>query len=98
MQTILVTGGCGYIGSHTVCELVKNNYDIIIIDNFINCSKNIIYKMEELTNRKLKLYKFDIGDKEKLLNVFHNHKIDAVIHFAALKSVSESISHSFIIL
>ena len=49
--------------------------------------------MEELTNRKLKLYQFDIGDKEKLLNVFHNHKIDAVIHFAALKSVSESISH-----
>jgi len=92
MKTILVTGGCGFIGSHTVCELVQSNYNVIIIDNFINSNHSIINKMESIINTELTVYEFDIQDKDKLKHVFQNHSINAVIHFAALKSVSESIN------
>jgi UDP-glucose 4-epimerase len=91
MKTILVTGGCGFIGSHTVCELVQSNYNVIIIDNFINSDQSVINKMESIINTELTVYEFDIQDKDKLKYVFQNHTIDGVIHFAALKSVSESI-------
>jgi UDP-glucose 4-epimerase len=93
MKTILVTGGCGFIGSHTVCELVKSNYKVIIIDNFINSNPSVINQMESIINTELTVYEFDIQDKDKLKYVFQNHSIDSVIHFAALKSVSESISN-----
>ena len=91
MKTILVTGGCGFIGSHTVCELYKANYDVIIVDNFINSNKSVIKSIESIINKKLVVYEFDILDKEKLRKIFNNHNIDGVIHFAALKSVPESI-------
>lgn len=91
MKTILVTGGCGFIGSHTVCELFKSNYNVIIIDNFINSNHSVISKIETIINTELTVYEFDIQDKDKLKHVFQNHTIDGVIHFAALKSVYESI-------
>ena len=92
MKTILVTGGCGFIGSHTVCELVQSNYKVIIIDNYTNSNHSVIGKMESILNTELTVYEFDIQDKDKLKHVFQNHSINAVIHFAALKSVSESIN------
>ena len=93
MKTILVTGGCGFIGSHTVCELYKNNYKVIIIDNFINSDRSVIDNMEKIIGNELVVYEFDIAEKDKLDNVFKIHNISGVIHFAALKSVSESIQY-----
>ena len=93
MKTILVTGGCGFIGSHTVCELFKSNYNVIIIDNFINSNHSVISQMETIINTELTVYEFNIQDKDKLKRVFKNHTIYGVIHFAALKSVSESIKN-----
>ena len=84
MKTILVTGGCGFIGSHTVCELFKSNYNVIIIDNFINSNHSVISQMETIINTELTVYEFDIQDKDKLKHVFQNHTIAGVIHFAAL--------------
>ena len=92
MKTILVTGGCGFIGSHTVCELYKENYNVIIVDNFINSYKSVIRSIESIIKEDLIVYDIDILDKEKLREIFNKHDIDGVIHFAALKSVSESIS------
>ena len=93
MKNILVTGGCGYIGSHTICELSKYDYNIIVIDNLCNSSKEIIPIIEKITKKNIILYEFSIDNKVKLKDVFKNHNIEEVIHFAALKSVSESISN-----
>lgn len=92
MNTILVTGGCGYIGSHACVELL-NQYNVIVIDNFSNSSKKVIEKIEKITNNKVKLYEFDLLNEEKIDKVFNENKIDYVIHFAGLKSVSESVSN-----
>ncbi len=92
MSTVLVTGGTGYIGSHTCVELLNNGYDIIIVDNFCNSNPNVAGRIEQIAGKKVKLYKCDLCyDVEKLDEIFKENKIDAVMHFAGLKSVSESI-------
>ena len=88
---VLVTGGCGYIGSHTVCELLKNNYEIVIIDNFSNSKKDVMTKIETLTGKSAKLYVGDVCDKSLLEEIFSKEKIEAVIHFAGYKAVGESV-------
>jgi len=87
---VLVTGGAGYIGSHTVLSLLENNYDVIVYDNLTNSSIESIDRVEKLTGKLVKFVEGDICDKEKLGQVFEQFTIDAVIHFAALKAVGES--------
>lgn len=88
---ILVTGGLGFIGSHTVVELAKENYDIVIVDNLSNAKENVLEKLEQITGKKFKFYKYDLTDKEKVDEVFAQNNIDAVIHFAGYKAVGESV-------
>ena len=88
---VLVTGGCGYIGSHTVCELLKNNYEVVIIDNFSNSKKDVMTKIETLTGKSAKLYVGDVCDKSLLEEIFSKEKIEAAIHFAGYKAVGESV-------
>ena len=88
---ILVTGGTGYIGSHTCVELLNNGYEIVIIDNLSNSKENVISYIEKITNKKVKFYKGDVRDKNLLNNIFKENKIEAVIHFAGLKAVGESV-------
>lgn len=88
---ILVTGGCGYIGSHTVVELLDNNRDVVIVDNFSNSSPNVLDSIKEITDKDFKFYKIDITNENDLEVVFKENKIDSVIHFAALKAVGESV-------
>ncbi|ALO34917.1 UDP-glucose 4-epimerase [Colwellia sp. MT41] len=87
---VLVTGGAGYIGSHTVLSLLENNVDVIVYDNLVNSSIESIDRVEKLTGKKVEFVEGDICDKEKLSRVFKQFSIDAVIHFAALKAVGES--------
>ena len=87
---ILVTGGTGYIGSHTCVELLAAGHNVIIVDNFCNSSADVISRIEKITEKKVKLYVGDICDREILEKIFSENKIDAVIHFAGLKSVLES--------
>ena len=90
MKTILVTGGAGYIGSHTVVELLKNlEFDVIIVDNFSNSNPEIINRLCEVTGRPIKIYHRDC--KEQLDDILSEHKVDGIIHFAAFKSVGESV-------
>ena len=89
---ILCTGGTGFIGSHTCVELINNNHEVIIVDNLYNSSIDVLDKIEKITNVKPKFYRVDILDKEKLEEVFKENNIDAVIHFAGLKAVGESVS------
>ena len=91
MRNILVTGGLGYIGSHTVVELIKNNYTPIIIDNLSNTEFEVLERLESITNTKLNYYKIDICNGTALSEVFTKHQIEAVIHFAAFKAVGESV-------
>ena len=88
---VLVTGGCGYIGSHTVCELLKNNYEVVIIDNFSNSKKDVIDKIKTLTGSDVKLYEGDVCNKSLLEEIFSKENIEAVIHFAGYKAVGESV-------
>lgn len=89
---ILVTGGCGFIGSHTCVELLENGYDVVIIDNLSNSKEDVIDKIETITNKKVTFYKEDVSNKEKLDDIFTKEGIDAVIHFAGFKAVGESVS------
>lgn len=89
-MAILVTGGAGYIGSHTVVELLHSGYEIIVIDNFYNSSKTALDRVKAITNKTFKFYEGDILDREILNRIFSENKIDAVIHFAGLKAVGES--------
>lgn len=88
---ILVTGGLGFIGSHTCVELVEKNHEVIIVDNLYNSKEEVIEKLEKITGKKLKLYKYDLKNKEKLDEIFRENEIDAVIHFAGYKAVGESV-------
>lgn len=88
---ILVTGGLGYIGSHTVVELCKNNYDVVIIDNLSNSKIDVCDKLKKITGRDITFYKGDVCDKNLLDGIFKKEKIDAVIHFAGYKAVGESV-------
>ena len=92
MSKILVTGGTGYIGSHTVVELVENGEDVVIVDNFSNSSPDVLDRLEEITGKRVRFYEVDILDEEKLEQVFKENEIESVIHFAGLKAVGESVA------
>ena len=88
---VLVTGGTGYIGSHTIVELVSHGYDVIAVDDFSNSKPIVLEKLKKITGKDIKFYEIDLLDKEKLEIVFKENKIDAVIHFAGFKAVGESV-------
>lgn len=89
-MTILVTGGAGYIGSHTVVELIDKGYDVVIIDNLSNSKIEVLNRLKMITNKEIPFYQDDVCDKNKLRKIFNCHSVDAVIHFAGLKAVGES--------
>lgn len=91
-MSILVTGGAGYIGSHTVIELQNSGYGVVVCDNLCNSSKKSLERVEQITGKKVKFYLADILDREAMVNIFKNEKIDSVIHFAGLKAVGESVA------
>ena len=90
-MAILITGGCGYIGSHTCIEMLKAGYDIVVIDNYYNAKPEALKRVKELAGKDFPFYECDIRDAEGLRRVFQAHKIEAVIHFAGLKAVGESV-------
>ena len=90
-MTVLVTGGMGYIGSHTCVELLEQGMDVVVIDNLVNSSEKAKERIEEITGRTLTFYKADVRDRKKLDEIFCFHDIDCVIHFAGLKAVGESV-------
>ena len=89
-MTILVTGGTGYIGSHTVVELLNRNYDVVVVDNLSNSKYEVVNRIKKITDKNLTFYQIDVCDKTLLKEVFNKHQIDSVIHFAGLKAVGES--------
>lgn len=91
MKRVLLTGGAGYIGSHTAVELLENGYEVVIVDNLVNASKEAVARVEEITGKEVSFYEVDILDTEKLKDILIDEKIDIVIHFAALKAVGESV-------
>lgn len=90
-MAILVTGGAGYIGSHTCVELLNEDYEIIVVDNFSNSKPEALGRIREITGKDIKFYEADLLDRESLEKVFIENKIEAVIHFAGLKAVGESV-------
>ena len=90
-MAILVTGGAGYIGSHTCVELLNAGYDVVVADNLYNSSKKALDRVEQITGKKLKFYEVDLLDQPKVKEIFDNEDIEAVIHFAGLKAVGESV-------
>lgn len=90
-MSILVTGGAGFIGSHTVVELQAAGYDVVVLDNLSNSSEKSLERVEKITGKKVPFYQADILDREALEKVFEKEKIEAVIHFAGLKAVGESV-------
>ena len=88
---VLVTGGSGYIGSHTCVELLNLGYEVVVVDNLSNSSPVAVERVEMLTGKNVPFYKYDVRDAEKLASIFEEHKIDCVIHFAGLKAVGESV-------
>lgn len=91
-MTILVTGGTGFIGSHTVISLLQANYDVVILDNLCNSSRRILPRLKQISGQDVPFYEGDIRDREKLRQIFATHKIETVIHFAGLKAVGESVA------
>ena len=89
-MTVLVTGGAGYIGSHTCVELLQAGYDIIIVDNYVNSKPEVLIRIRELTNKDFGFYECDLRDKAGMEKIFRENHIDGVIHFAGLKAVGES--------
>ncbi len=90
MHTVLVTGGAGFIGSHTVVELLNDGYDVVVIDNLSNSSAESLNRVKIITGREVTFYEGDVRDRALLNKIFEGHKIDWVIHFAGLKAVGES--------
>ncbi|MEG0615792.1 MAG: UDP-glucose 4-epimerase GalE [Oscillospiraceae bacterium] len=91
MDTILVTGGAGFIGSHTCVELQNGGYNVVIVDNFYNSKPETLEKIKDITGKQFKFYEADIRDFDAMSKVFSENKIDAVINFAGLKAVGESV-------
>ena len=89
---ILVTGGCGFIGSHTVVELLNRDYEVVIVDNLYNSQIDVLDKIKTITNKEVVFYEDDCCDREAIRKIFSEHKIDAVIHFAGYKAVGESVA------
>ena len=90
-MAILVTGGAGYIGSHTTVELLKKGYEVVVMDNLYNASKIALDRVEQITGKKVKFYEVDMRDKEADRKIFQENNIDCVIHFAGMKAVGESV-------
>lgn len=90
-MSILVTGGAGYIGSHTCIEMLNAGYEVVVIDNLDNSSSESLNRIEKLTGKKIKFYKEDVRNKDSLRKIFKQNNIEAVIHFAGLKAVGESV-------
>lgn len=91
-MNILVTGGAGYIGSHTVVELLNDGHEVVVVDNLSNSKEEALRRVEEISGRSLTFYKTDLLDKDALDDIFARHEVDAVIHFAGYKAVGESVS------
>lgn len=91
MSKILVTGGAGYIGSHTTLELINAGFEPVVIDNFSNSSPESIKRVSEITNKPIQIEEVDLCDNDKLMKVFNKYHFNAVIHFAGLKAVGESV-------
>ena len=90
-MSILVTGGAGFIGSHTCVELLNAGYDVAVVDNLYNASEKALERVKQITGKDLRFYKVDIRDKEGLNEVFDKEDVESVIHFAGLKAVGESV-------
>ena len=93
MTTVLVTGGAGFIGSHACLELLNANFDVIVLDNFYNSKAKSIQRIKKVTGKSIILIEGDVRDKITLTKLFSNHQIDAVMHFAGLKAVSDSVKN-----
>ena len=91
MSKILVTGGAGYIGSHTCVELLNSNYEVVVVDNLYNSNEKALKRVEEITGKNITFYNADIRDTKKMNEIFEKENIYAVIHFAGLKAVGESV-------
>ncbi|MFP4182298.1 MAG: UDP-glucose 4-epimerase GalE [Thiohalospira sp.] len=91
-MTILVTGGTGYIGSHTCVELLEAGHDVVVVDNFSNSRREVAERVEHITGRPLPVFELDLRNRQGLAAIFSAHHIDAVIHFAGLKAVGESVA------
>ena len=91
-MAILVTGGAGYIGSHTVVELQNAGYDVVVVDNLCNSSEKALDRVSKITGKPVKFYKADILDRDAMNKVFDSEEIDSCIHFAGLKAVGESVA------
>lgn len=91
VMNILVTGGTGYIGSHTCIELLNNNHSVIIADNLCNSNIEVIDRIKQITNKNIIFYQIDVTDEQFVESIFSSHQIDGVIHFAGLKAVGESV-------
>ena len=89
---ILVTGGAGYIGSHTCVELLEAGYEVVVMDNLYNSCETSLERVEQITGKNVKFYKADLLDLDALNAIFDEESIDCVIHFAGLKAVGESVS------
>lgn len=92
LMSVLVTGGAGYIGSHTCIEMIKAGYDVVVVDNLDNSNVEALKRVEKIVGKKIKFYENDVRDKAALAKIFAENKIDAVIHFAGLKAVGESVA------
>ena len=91
-MAILVTGGAGFIGSHTCVELLNAGYDVVVVDNLCNSSEEALRRVEKITGKKVTFYQADIRDGAALDEIFSKESIDSVIHFAGLKAVGESVA------
>lgn len=89
---VLVTGGAGYIGSHTSIVLLDKGYDVVVVDNLCNSKRVAVDRIQELSGKQVSFYEYDVCCEEQLREVFQKEKIDAVIHFAGLKAVGESVA------
>lgn len=90
-MSILITGGAGFIGSHTCVEMLNSGYDVVVVDNLDNSSSESLDRVEKITGKKIKFYKEDVRNREALRKIFTENSIEAVIHFAGLKAVGESV-------